>query len=86
MRVDDRYLSGPRVDERYDISPMTRSRWQRDPNLDFPKPIVTNGRKRWRLSDLENWERARASSTKKTWSKNLHLSTSFPTLDSSDAP
>jgi predicted DNA-binding transcriptional regulator AlpA len=69
MAFEDRYLSGPHVDERYDISPMTRWRWQRDPNLDFPKPIETNGRKRWRLRDLENWERSRAASKQERNSK-----------------
>lgn len=64
MSLNDRYLSGPRVDERYDISPMTRWRWQRSAALQFPSPITINGRKLWRLSDLEKWERSRAASTR----------------------
>ena len=61
MALKDRFLRGPAVDERYDISPMTRWRWQRRTDLDFPKPITINGRKLWRLSELEEWERSRAA-------------------------
>jgi predicted DNA-binding transcriptional regulator AlpA len=56
------FLSGPRVDARYGISAMTRWRWQHDRRLDFPVPMSINGRKLWRLSDLEDWERSRGSS------------------------
>jgi predicted DNA-binding transcriptional regulator AlpA len=53
------FLSGKRVDTRYGISPMTRWRWQRNEKLGFPMPMDINGRKLWRLSDLEAWERSR---------------------------
>jgi predicted DNA-binding transcriptional regulator AlpA len=56
------FLSGPRVDARYGISAMTRWRWRRDPRLNFPAPLDINGRKLWRVSDLEAWERSRATS------------------------
>jgi hypothetical protein len=39
----------------------TIERWLQDPNLNFPKPIVVNKRKYWRLEELERWERSRAS-------------------------
>ena len=60
MGVARRFLRGPEVDARYGISPMTRWRWQRNPKLNFPKPIVINGRKYWRELALEEFERARA--------------------------
>jgi predicted DNA-binding transcriptional regulator AlpA len=60
---DDVYLPGRKVEERFGISSMTRWRWERDPALDFPKPIVINGRKFWSLRGLELWERSRAASS-----------------------
>ena len=41
-----------------DISPTTFWRWQRDPDLGFPKAMVVAGRKYFRLTDLEAWEQA----------------------------
>jgi predicted DNA-binding transcriptional regulator AlpA len=61
--MDDQWLSGPKVDRRYDISPMTRWRWQRKQELGFPKPMMVNGRKYWSLRSLEEWERSRAALT-----------------------
>ena len=55
------FLTGPKIDARYGISAMTRWRWQRDPKLGFPPPMKINGRKLWRLSELESWERSRTS-------------------------
>ena len=57
------YLTGPQVDKRYSISAMTRWRWERNPGLAFPSPITINGRKLWKLSDLEAWERSRAAAS-----------------------
>jgi hypothetical protein len=54
------YLTGPRLDARYGISPMTRWRWEHDTELNFPQPTIINGRKYWCLEALEDWERARA--------------------------
>jgi predicted DNA-binding transcriptional regulator AlpA len=59
--MDDEWLSGPRVDRRYNMSPMTRWRWERNPDLGFPKPIIINGRKYWSRRALEEWERTRAT-------------------------
>ena len=59
MDVQRHYLSGPRVDERYGISPMTRWRWQRNPSLNFPRPVEINRRKFWKRAELEAWERTR---------------------------
>jgi predicted DNA-binding transcriptional regulator AlpA len=60
------FLTGPKIDARYGISAMTRWRWQRDSRLGFPAPMKINGRKLWRLSDLEFWERSRMSPGEET--------------------
>jgi predicted DNA-binding transcriptional regulator AlpA len=59
VSATDGFLSGPKVDARYGISPMTRWRWQRSLTLNFPKPIDINGRKFWKVAKLEAWERSR---------------------------
>ncbi len=61
--IDDTFLPGPRVDERYGISPMTRWRWERNAALNFPKPLKINGRCYWRIQELAGWERERARDT-----------------------
>jgi len=54
------FLTGPQVDARYQISHVTRWRWQRDPKLGFPQPLKINRLNYWRLSDLEKWEAEQA--------------------------
>lgn len=59
--MEDQWLGGRMVDRRYSITPMTRWRWERNPELGFPKPIIINRRKYWSLRALEEWERSRAA-------------------------
>jgi hypothetical protein len=47
--------------KRYDRTTRTIDRWLEREVLDFPKPIVVNGRRYWRVSDLEDWERRQAA-------------------------
>ena len=35
---------------------MTIWRWLKDKSLNFPKPLVINGRRYWRSDELEKWE------------------------------
>jgi hypothetical protein len=49
------------VAERYNVSDRTVARWQRDPDLNFPQPLVVNGRKYFAESELTAWDRANAS-------------------------
>jgi predicted DNA-binding transcriptional regulator AlpA len=41
------------------ISDMSLWRWLKDPDLNFPKPIVIQRRRFWRLAELRAWERQR---------------------------
>jgi hypothetical protein len=59
--MEDQWLGGPMVDRRYNITPMTRWRWERNGELGFPKPLVINRRKYWSRRALEEWERSRAA-------------------------
>ncbi|MEH2573483.1 hypothetical protein [Bradyrhizobium sp. AZCC 1708] len=49
---DDPLVSGPKVDRELDITSMTRWRWERDPDLSFPKPIKIRDRNYYRRSEL----------------------------------
>ena len=46
---------------RYGVSDMTIFRWLADPKLGFPQPIRINGRRYWRLADLQAFEVRQAS-------------------------
>lgn len=52
-------LSGRAVCQRYGVSSMTVYRWQRDPDLNFPRPVDINGRLYWYVDQLEQFERSR---------------------------
>jgi hypothetical protein len=56
---DISWLTGTQVNARYSISPMTRYRWERDPDLAFPTAMKINRRKFWQQAALEIWERSR---------------------------
>lgn len=50
-------LTSRDVETRYGrVSRNTLFRWQRDPKLDFPRPVVIRGRRYWRLEELTAWE------------------------------
>lgn len=58
--TEKRYLPGPKVAARYDVTDMSIYRWERDPRLNFPTPIRIGRRKFWDEDDLIAWERDRA--------------------------
>ena len=58
--TQDKYLTGPQVLERYQISEMTLHRWQKDDKLGFPEPMVIRRRKFFREDEIVAWERSRA--------------------------
>lgn len=52
------------VKQRYRKSDSALYRWERDPNLNFPKAaFVIAKRKYWRISELEAWEATLPSET-----------------------
>jgi hypothetical protein len=53
---DVSWLTGSQVNQRYSITPMTRYRWERDPDLAFPDAMKINRRSFWSLAALELWE------------------------------
>ena len=54
------YLTARQVRARYgDISDMSLWRWLNDPALNFPKPMVVNHRRLWKLNSLQIWESKR---------------------------
>jgi hypothetical protein len=47
------------VAARYGVTTRSVDRWWKNPDLNFPQPIIVNQRKYWALTDLEIWERQR---------------------------
>ncbi|TBC92683.1 DNA-binding protein [Rhizobium leguminosarum] len=61
MTTSQKYLTGPQVLVRYQISEMTLHRWQKNRDLAFPQPMKINTRKFFLEDDLIAWERNRAA-------------------------
>ena len=55
------YLQSSAVRARYGVSDMTIWRWLHNNELGFPAPLRINGRRFWRLSQLEAWEASRSA-------------------------
>jgi predicted DNA-binding transcriptional regulator AlpA len=49
-------LPAVKVSSRYGVSSMTVWRWEKDSALNFPQPIRINGRRYWRIADLQAFE------------------------------
>jgi hypothetical protein len=56
MTDQEIYLTGRMMRARYNVSGMTLYRWERDPSLEFPSPVIINRRKYWPLSVVVTWE------------------------------
>jgi len=55
------YMQDTQVAARYGVSRTTPWRWLKN-DATFPKPIsLSSGCSRWRLEDLEAWERSKSS-------------------------
>lgn len=63
--MPETYLSDRQLGERYSVHHLTPRRWaSEDPT--FPKPVkLSPGCTRWRLSEIEAWEVAKASTRTK---------------------
>ena len=58
-KKNDALIAAKAVLARYGgICGMTLHRWVRDPDLNFPKRLLINGRRYWRLSELLAWASA----------------------------
>ena len=53
-------LPASHVWRRYNVCDRTIDRWLANEKLSFPKPIVIQRRRYWKIGDLVAWERARA--------------------------
>lgn len=51
---------------RYDIVDRTLDRWLADERMKFPRPLVIARRRYFKQSEVENWERWRATVTSPT--------------------
>jgi hypothetical protein len=60
LRYDD-LVPDPAVWRQLHVTSMTLFRWDRDPRLNFPKPIKINGRKYRSRSALDAWIREMAA-------------------------
>ncbi|MBY0256351.1 hypothetical protein [Methylobacterium sp.] len=64
MSKVDIYLTAKQVRERYgNCSDMCIWRWLNDDAMRFPKPLVINGRRLWKIADLEAFEIQQATKT-----------------------
>lgn len=61
MDNSENYLTAPQVRKRYSVTDMSLWRWQKNPDLGFPTPLVINRRRYWREHDLIEWERKQAA-------------------------
>jgi predicted DNA-binding transcriptional regulator AlpA len=59
--ANDEFLPAARVRARYGVSSMSIERWLQNAKLNFPRPMYIGRYRYWRLADLAEWERARAS-------------------------
>ena len=57
------FLPAGQVRARYGVSDMSLWRWLRNEALGFPHPLKINGRRFWKLVDLESWEDSRTGGT-----------------------
>ncbi|WP_288131789.1 helix-turn-helix domain-containing protein [Microbulbifer sp.] len=56
MQPYPQYFSDKSLAARYEVSRSTIWRWTANGQL--PKPVQINGSTRWRISDIEKWEKS----------------------------
>jgi predicted DNA-binding transcriptional regulator AlpA len=59
--TDERYLNKQQLAARYGVSVRAIDRWIADPDLNFPPAYDFADRPYRKLSDIEAWERSRAT-------------------------
>jgi len=60
-QTSGRKLPRRKTCDRYGVCDRTITRWERDPDLNFPKPTIINGRKYDDEDQLTAWDRANAA-------------------------
>lgn len=53
------FLTQRKLCQRYDVTRQTIYEWRKDPRVGFPQPVKISDRNRWRVDDIEQWERQR---------------------------
>ena len=56
-----RLIPDPKVCQRYGVHPSTLYNWDKDPKLNFPKPVRINKRKFRDEGELDEFDAARAA-------------------------
>ena len=70
---DAALISRPKVRKRWgNVSETSLWRWERDPAMNFPIPILIGHRKFYRLCDIEAFERSRVRTNAKRVATNAH--------------
>jgi predicted DNA-binding transcriptional regulator AlpA len=59
MEDNGTLLPGRQVRKRYGVTDQTLWRWLHDDKSKFPKPIRIQGRRYWRVAELQAWETSR---------------------------
>ena len=59
LGADQEYITAKQVCQRFGVSDMTLWRWLVRTDLGFPRPIVINGRRYFRIVDVKAWELSR---------------------------
>jgi predicted DNA-binding transcriptional regulator AlpA len=59
--TDGPLLPARQVWLRFGVCDRTIDRWLAQPGLGFPRPIIVNRRRYFRLQEIEGWERSRAA-------------------------
>ena len=62
--TQERLLPARQIWEHFGICSRTLSRWLAQGDLGFPRPIFVNGRRYWRLAEIEAWDHARPRGTR----------------------
>jgi predicted DNA-binding transcriptional regulator AlpA len=60
-KVEPEWLPSAKLADFLNVSAMAIWRWERDPNLGFPRPTVIHGRKYWNRAEINSWMRSMAT-------------------------
>ena len=61
MQQGQKHLPARATAERYRVVLRTLNRWLDNPKMNFPRPLLINGRRYFKEAELEDWERSQAA-------------------------